>query len=253
MDYPYTPQELQDFEDRRSGRARNGTVFLRSYDEGVMLTLGGKIKQDANGLDYYMVQVPHVEPPPGHWGVPINWSDGEDEWEDYVYPTFVISRDDVAPDLPRWHPGTMQYKVGATGTQNVTQQITQSVSKSGPLMREQMQQAVPYNLTYTIKCAAGRRGHATAKPNAGAADMLLLHVMRTYQPYCSVWVKDSLNDWRNYAAFQEAVSPIDEVVDMTNRTIGHTVTLRVEAELDLNDPETHRTVQRFIPRYQQHG
>lgn len=253
MDYPYTPQELQDFAARRSGRARNGTVFLRSYDEGVMMTLGGKIKKNDDGLDFYMVQVPHVQPPPGHWGVPINWAESEDEWEDYVYPTFVISRDDISPDLPRWHPGTMQYKVPAVGTQNVTEQITQSVSKSGPLKREQMQQAAPYNLTYTIKCAAGRRGHGTAIPQKGSADMLLLHVMRTYQPYCHVWVKDSLDDWRNYAAFQEAVSPIDEVVDMTNRTIGHTVTLRVEAELDLNDPETHRTVQRFIPRYQQHG
>lgn len=250
MDYPYNAQELTDFRDRRIGKARNGTVFLRSYDEGVMMTLGGQIKQrESDGLEFYMLQVPNVQPPPGHWGVPINWSNGEDEWEKYVYPTLVISRDDIAPDLPRWHPGTLQYAVTARGSLKVTEQITQLVSKSGPLKREQMQQSIPYNITYTIKVAAGRRGER----NVGSADMLLLHVMRTYQPYCSVWVKDSIDDWRNYAAFQESVGPIDEVTDLTNRTIGHSLILRVEAELDLNDPETFRTVQRFTPRYQQHG
>ena len=53
---------------------------------------------------------------------------------------------------------------------------------------------------------------------------------------------DSIGDVRTYEAFQESISPLDEVSEVVDRVIGFAVTLRVEGELDLLDPETKNTV-----------
>ncbi len=68
------------------------------------------------------------------------------------------------------------------------------------------------------------------------------YVLRIYQPYSRVLVTDSVGDCRDYAAFMESISHLDEVPEVTDRVLGFAVTLRVEAELDLNDPRVHKAV-----------
>jgi len=67
-------------------------------------------------------------------------------------------------------------------------------------------------------------------------NQLLDYVLRIYAPYCTVAVSDSLGDLRSYHAFMESISHLDELGEVTGRMIGFALTLRVEAELDLNDP-----------------
>jgi hypothetical protein len=62
--------------------------------------------------------------------------------------------------------------------------------------------------------------------------------MRTYQPYCEVRIRDSIGDVRGYESFCEGPSHLDEVSEVVERVIGFALTLRVEAELDLNDADT---------------
>jgi hypothetical protein len=102
---------------------------------------------------------------------------------------------------------------------------------------EEQQQAVPFDLTYTLQVEARYHAHLLNQANS-----LLKYILRVYTPYCRVLVLDSLKDVRSYDAFMEGVSNLDEALDVSERKFGFAVTLRVKAELDLADPEVHRAV-----------
>jgi hypothetical protein len=108
---------------------------------------------------------------------------------------------------------------------------------------EQVDQAAPFDFSYTINIVARNRG---APGILNQANRLLDHVLRIYQPYCRVLLKDSIGDARSYEAFMDGVSPLDEVADVTDRVIGFAVSLRIEGELDLSDPVVRKTVEKAM-------
>jgi hypothetical protein len=71
---------------------------------------------------------------------------------------------------------------------------------------------------------------------------ILRKVLGVYQAYGRVIVKDTLGDYRTYEAFREGISILDELSEVAGRMVGFAVTIRVEAEFDLVDPTTARTV-----------
>ena len=141
----------------------------------------------------------------------------------------------------RWHPGLLQYRIASSfGRPTVTNSNPgnpDAPDLTGFDAVEELQQAAPYDINYTISILARNRGGGTNQANG-----ILRAILRVYQPYCRIQVFDSLGDGRTYEAFQESISMLDEVPEVVDRVIGFAVTLRVEAELDLNDPETKRTV-----------
>ncbi len=233
--------------DRLEGRAPTGTVGLRDFDEGVVITMGAELAISSKGQPVnYFLQVPGVKgriardgtPIPG---VPIVFAFPEDVFEKYDFPLIVVRRDDIAPAMSRWHPGTLQYRAPARNAHQVVTSSNPGNPDADDLTGfdsvEELQQAVPYDITYTISIFARNRGSGTNQANG-----ILNAILRRYQPYSCVFVKDSLGDGRTYEAFQESISHLDEVPEVVDRVIGFAVTLRVEAELDLSDPEIKRTV-----------
>lgn len=239
--------------ERTEGRARTGFVNLRSFDEGVVETLGARIDPETD--NYFLrleeaetvgfdpaVSSPFnrgpVDPRPGLPAIPVTFAFPEEVFEKYSIPLVLVRRDDIAPALQRWHPGALQYRTPGRGALQV-----QNNETAPPLVGfdrvEQVDQAAPFDLSYTINIVARNRGAPGVR---NQANRVLDHVLRIYQPYCRVLVKDSIGDARSYEAFMEGISHLDEVAEVTDRVIGFAVTLRIEGELDINDPVIRKTV-----------
>jgi hypothetical protein len=246
--------ELQRIRDSREGRSRTGYVDVRDFDCGVVETLGAKIDEDLQG---YFLEVEGITPPPGPDGVtplpgvPVVFENSEDIWEKYKLPVIVVRQDDISPAMNRWHPGTLQYRTASATSNPVHLQIGQR-EIIGVDEVEQVEQAVPFDIMYTVSVQARHRGPGRGVTGQGSprnqANAIFKVLLRVYPPYCRVLVRDSIGDIRDYGAFMEGVSKLDEVSDVAQRMIGFGLTLRVEAELDLIDPVIRKTVTQRVFR-----
>jgi hypothetical protein len=223
---------------RQSGGQRTGTVTLKDFDRGVVETLRAKVVQYQNQPNYFLmelsgtplgeIELPLI--PPGMPGIPITFAFPEDIYEHWRKPGIVVSRDDIAPAMQRYHPGAMQYNAPAANARAVVA----ASGAQGYSKMETLTQATPFDITYTISViSAGSRN---------LANRMLDHVLRIYPPYAAIYVLDSIGDQRTYSAWMEGSAMLDELADVSERTIGFAVTLRVEAEFDLTDPEIRATV-----------
>lgn len=221
--------DIQSRRDRVEGRARSGTVGLRAFDEGVVRTMRPVLVEAAEGVGgNYFLQIPGMNNAPGEPGVPIIFSFPEDMHEKFKIPAITVMREDMAPAMQRWHPGSLQYRAPAAGALPVV-----VGAQTGFNRYEELQQAVPFDITYALVLYARNRVQG---------NYLLDYVMRIYPPYCNVKVQDSLGDYRLYSAWTEGIGMLDDVPEVGDRVIAFAVTLRVEAELDLNDPVTYAAV-----------
>lgn len=229
-----SPAELERYQAGVAGRARTGTVSLRDFDQGVVETVGATVVND----NYWLTAVAGIDPPPGCPGVPVTFSFPEDVYEKYKLPVLMVRRDDISPALQRWHPGTLQYRAPA-GVALPARVTMNHATREGFDRYEELQQAVPFDLMYSLQISTRYRGALRSRNHMNA---LLAYVLRVYPPYCRVVLKDSLKSIRTYEAFMEGITPMDDVADVADRTIGMVLTLRIEGELDLHDPQVRRAV-----------
>jgi hypothetical protein len=227
-----TTDDDRSLRDRILGRSRNGTVTLRDFDAGVVLTMGAQQGEGSFSRYYFLPAIPGVCPPRGLPGIPIVFSTSEDVFTEYVIPQVVVTREDIAPAMQRWHPGARQYRVPGLGVAQV---------EGGYEAYEEMTSAVPYDFTYQISVEARNRGGVGTEVRS-QANAVFMYVLSIYQPYSLVRVVDSIGDTRRYEAFGDSLSMLDEVLDVTDRTVGFGISLRVEGELDLNVPWTYPAV-----------
>lgn len=223
--------EIDALRKRVQGGARNGLVGIRAFDQGIVETLGAKIDTK---LDNYFVQIEGIDPAPGMPGVPITFSFPEDVYEKYKLPAILVRRDDIAPAMQRWHPGAGKYRTPGRGALPVASGTQTSFDRF-----ENAHQSTPFDLVYTLEVRARHRGGEGVRNQANG---ILHHVLRVYQPYGRMVLIDSVGDYRSYEAFMEGVAVLDEVAEVAERMIGFAVTVRVEGELDLNDPVTQKAV-----------
>jgi hypothetical protein len=156
----------------------------------------------------------------------------------YRQPMILVRLDDISPAMQRWHPGSLQYRIPAP------EALPAAVRRGNTTLRgfdrySEMQQAAPFDLMYTVQVETRYRG---ARGTRNETNTLLDYVLRVYPPYGRVLVTDSLGDTRSYEAFMEGTAPVDEAADVADRMMGMALTLRVEGELDVLDPETFRAV-----------
>lgn len=231
--------------DRAEGRSRNGTVNLRSFDEGVVTTLGATI--DENTQTYWLT-ISSIDGPPGaptdkltgEIRVPIVFSIPEDVFSQYEIPIIVVRREGLTPALNRWMPGQLQYRTPAYSSSQVTYAPGSKFQKTGPDSVEQVQMAVPFDIDYTISLISRHRGVKGGQRNQ--AHRTLDHVLRIYQPWSMVKLIDSIGDERTYEATMESVTPLDSIPEVSERVVGFSLSLRVQAELDLAPTENYRTL-----------
>lgn len=263
---------LGSLSDREAGLTPAGIVGLRNFDAGVVTTLGAELHDADTGKgphsDYYIKYglVP-VVPAPGLPGVPVRFSHPEDVYARFRLPVVVVRRDGFDPAMNRYHPGHKSWRAPAQTASPVSVTFDQGTNAEQTIYGfdkyETKDTGVPFDLTYTISIYARHRGKGPAPETgtptgfAGAAgsprnqvNKVLDFILRKYPPYCQVLLEDSIGDTRKYSAFMEAVSHLDEVPEVTERVLGFAVTLRVEAELDLADPETYRAATALTLRSQ---
>lgn len=219
---------------------RTGEVFIRNFDQGVVETLGGTVQivpvnTSLGKREGYWVDIPGVEP----MTVPIIFGNPEQIYERKIYPSFCVVREPPEPALMRWHSlGQLEYVAGVSGTEYSMTKPTNSGrghdTISGYEQLETKPQAWPFDIVYDISCYA--RYEHEAIP-------MLKRILRVFQPYSKIRVIDSLGQERWYTVFMESgVQDIGEIVDVSDRLKAYTVTIRVEGELDLNDPTISDTV-----------
>jgi hypothetical protein len=229
---------------------RFGVVGIRAFDQGVVTSLGG-ILFDRNFYvpvllreDEHMVQISGVDPPPHDPplpGIPITFANPEDIFERYRLPAILVSRDDMSPAMQRWHPTSLQYRAPSPHSTRV-QLTVGGAPISGPDKIVERQQAIPYDLSYTISVQARDRDQPGIRSSVNA---IATRVMQLFPPYGVVRVIDSKNEERLYDAFQESTAPLDESRGVADRMLGFAITLRIEGELDLSDEYTRSVVTRL--------
>lgn len=227
-------QAVLDMRKKVLGISRTGYVTLRDFDCGVVETMGSVVVNEN-----YWLTVPGIDPPPGVPGIFVTFANPEPEYEKYRIPMVLVRRSDISPAMQRWHPGLGQYRVPAPEALPVTVQLRNGTTVSGYDRYEETQQACPFDISYDIEITARHRGDAGVR---NQANLILAHLLKVYPPYCRVLLKDSIGDVRSYDAFMESMAVLDEVVDVADRQIGFSMSLRVEGELDVSDPEVTTVV-----------
>lgn len=212
--------------DRVKGLAPNGDVSVRSFDEGIVRSLGATPKDR-----YYFLDVPGVSPAPDFPGIPMIFSFSEDVFTKWRNPIIMVRRDDISMAMNRWHPGSLKYKAPVG-----------NLLDGGSDKHEQQQQSVPFDFTYSLNILARNRGEEKEVPVRNQVNLVLMKVLSIYQPYTAVFVEDSIGDIRSYEAFMEGIASADDAPGIASRTMGFSVTVRVEGELDLTGPEVFNAV-----------
>lgn len=238
LDPPTPADELR----RSLGFARNGIVTLRDFDEGVFRTLRGAIVDRG----WYINFATSTAVPPAvaqlgakaepARGVPLIFYNPEDELSKYRAPFILARRTSIEPALQRFHPGQKQYRVAGVGS--VQRQVG---TRTGPSSTEELEQAEPYDISYDVVIVGKWRGVGENTGQAHQINDLLRYVLRCFKPG-SFLVRDSVGDIRQYEVFTESVSDNDDVLDIGDRSLGYSVTIRVQAELDILDPATESTI-----------
>jgi hypothetical protein len=199
--------------------SKTGTVFLRSFDEGVLSTLGA-VPNPSNPADpCYSLTVPFQD---GPRKVPVYFSQPEPIFKKNIYPFICVNRDDIQIANHRWMGvGQLEYKVGV-GSPIVIN------GRRGFGAYETKPQAFPHDIMYTI--SAWDRYETTAQA-------ILSNVLKALYPVGRLMVYDSLNLQRSYEYYWEgSITSLQEVIDPVTRARGYAQTVRVEGELDLASP-----------------
>lgn len=213
-----------------------GDVFIRNFDEGIVKTLGAVARIDTlpslnRRINGYWLDETFTDPT----AVPVIFNNPEQIFEHKIYPSYHVARSNIEPALHRWHSvKQLEYIAGVSGTETVVDGV------SGFTSVETKAQAWPVDIYYAISCYA--RYEHEAVPMAK-------RILSVYKPYSKIELTDSLGESRSYTVFAETgLQDIGEVVSVADRLKAYSLDLRVEAELDLQDPITRSTVDSVVNR-----
>lgn len=216
---------------------RTGQVFLENFDVGIATTMGGElieIEQDGEKVQVYAVKINGVTGPDEYQGlIPISMSEPEDAYQEHLLPQIIISRGSVTPAMNRWFPGGWEYQVPAAKAKMVVG--PDGVTKM-PTIVERKWWTYPYEIAYDVHLRARLRVQG---------DRMWRHVGRFFWAYGQVFLTDSEGEGRGYYAFVDSNDDLAELTDVADRLQGHTISMRVEAELDFNEPHLMPTTPNY--------
>jgi hypothetical protein len=228
----YTDEAIRAYRERELGRARNGEVGIRDFDLAMVRQFKGEYHEvGPDKIPGYYAQVDGVEPAPGLPGIQVVFGNPDDAFVNYLLPLFVVTRDDISPAMSRWHPHTIKYRVPKAGAQLI--QVTGPGGTTLSGYKDMVQQDVPtpYDISYTLTVAHERRGLKARETGL----KMLHHALKWFQPYFNIVVIDSINDQRIYFGTAEAATSADELADVADRLISWTMSVTVEALIDVLD------------------
>lgn len=214
-----------------------GSVFIRSFDAGIMETLGAEADPNAveiigSGALAQTVPNPCYTMLVNGQNVRVYFSQPEQIFKKKIFPFITINRDDMSPAMGRWMSvGQLEYK-SPTGVQVVLPNGVSGYSGATSKI-----QAFPYDIIYTISIWDRYESSVQA---------ILMQVLKALPPIGRVIVYDSLDLERSYEYYTEGgIVNLQEVIDAATRARGYAITIRVEGELDLADPFVSSAVTGF--------
>ena len=219
-----------------------GTLQLRDFDQGVVTTLGAEqVSYDVDGDARLMnvVDVSGVTTSFSDWDekVPVYFSAPEDVYQQFKLPNFSIRRNDlsVAFDRKPW------WGVAARGPADGASEVLRGGVRGYDSYTTQWR-GCPFDISYDIQIFARRQPTALK---------MLNHTLRNMRPpWFSLIVVDSKSEIRNYDAGDINISTSSELADMSDRTLGFTISFTVRGELDLVDDSTFNAALDFDTNYQ---
>lgn len=215
---------------------RTGHIDKIDFDLGLALSLGAVLDEEKQ--QYYLplvdecgkgifIQPEGSEAPEEITRALVVFKQSEPTHTEWDLPSILLVRDDVTFASNReWSP-TESYRLPAPGAKPIVVGDTIGYDCYETKPREW-----PYDFTYTIECWSRYRV---------VANVLIQMVMRTFPPYASVTVTDGLENKRVYHAFQEGTADLTEINSLVDRTVGLSLSVRIEGELTLDRvPQTER-------------
>lgn len=215
-----------------------GTVELRSFDQGMVDTLGGELvsgEVDGSTRQWYCVDIPGVDSKLDYLEgkVPILVAFPEDVYQLYTLPSITVVRNDLNPAFDR---ASWWGKSGRAPAEGATP-ITLPSGESGYSHYETQLNGVPFDITYDV--------HLRGRRQAEALPLLLYVLKRFRPPWFSLRVVDSEGEIRFYDAGDISIGSGSELADIADRTIAFLLSLTVRAELDLDDTTVATAVTGF--------
>lgn len=212
---------------------KTGQVFIRNFDKGIMDSIGAVPDPYRYiVLDNKKIPDPCYKLTVGEKEIPVYFSNPEQAFKNKIFPFITVLREDLAPAPSRWMGGAqLEYKYSNPNSGFSVEGV------SGYLEKESKYQAYPYDMTYTISCWDRYEG---------PSQDIIHTVLRALPPVGRLIVYDSLNLMRTYEYYHEgSLVPLVELLDPSARAMGFALTIRVEGELDLQDPFSNTAVTGF--------
>jgi len=220
-----------------------GDVFLEDFDLGVVKTMGAFLDPHGN-VDESSLVLPVTGLKPeyqrslndGTIVVPVTFGHPEAYMNIWTLPGIFVRREGaIEPDMARYSQELESYRAVAPQAQTVEGQVLMD-PVTGPAETIQGQRAEAYILYYMIDLIARYRTDANA---------LLRAVLPRFKQNKAILVRDSDGDLNEYSAFLDSIDSIDEILGVTMKHVGYSLTLRVLAELSLGptEPEIRKTAQ----------
>jgi hypothetical protein len=217
-----------------------GDVFIREYDVGMYLTLGA---EKINGRRYIpQNKLPGVTPPlfseftgdeaqigQPMPGIPVIFGNPSTAVQRYLIPCIRIKREDPSPALERWHSEHLKYRAPADGQSKVTVNY-RGQDIEGYSKYEEQKGAPTTDIPYTLTIeSAGKKARTHAQA-------MLKYCMKFFWPHGKLRVIDTFGRERLYTVHGEGPSELTSASDIRDRTVIYALSLRVQGELDLDDP-----------------
>lgn len=223
-----------------------GDVFLRDFDLGISNTLG--CIEIGQRLYLSLDKLPGIEAPlftefygdveeqgQPMPGIPLIYANPSSGVQRYTMPCIRLRREDPSPALERWMSFHYKYRRPAPGFPEINVQY-RTRTLTGHAKYEQQEGSYPYDIPYTLTVESAGKGAMTK------AHTMLQYCMKKFPPHAGLNVIDSLGNGRVYQVFVEGPSNLGVANDIRDRAIIFALSLRVQGELDLKDPELRQAV-----------
>ncbi len=224
--------------------AEFGTLGFKDFDRGVVITLGSELVDleiDGDIRQAYAIDCPGLlEYPDGDnlpeelrplpafpdGMVPVFFVFPEEVFQPYILPCIVVRRGDMTPNFDRAPWFGYQNKPAADA-------VTKAVKingawVTGPSKTVTREHAVPFDIGYEVQ--------SYARLQNDEVRLLTCILKKMRPPWFSVVVFDSEDCRGVFDAGPVAVSDVSELAEVADRTIGHSVSFDVRADIHLDDP-----------------
>jgi len=201
-----------------------GRVWIRHFDDGMVRTIGAIPHPDPSIREYVL---PIKNLPEANDFVPVLGKKNPEQTTMLDrFPRIVVNRDSWDPAKERLHPGAEEYRSPAG--EPVTIQLPAEplgTTLDGHTKYCSKEQASPFDITYTIE--VWHRYENWVQP-------ILFRILEAFKLQSLVRVTDNLGDVRTYNVFMDSgPADLSEVLSLTDRGIGYSVSYRVQGEIDL--------------------